>query len=151
MRLHDLPLNLSRSDFNQKFAKAIITPKNTAAMSEPITGGVIVYVLQFDAEKLTSLRLTVNEDFNEESYQNLAAVVHEIIKAMPARGYAAPVKTTRQLAWKELIESPLPESGDRSIAAVSSEWNNGTAKANLTFSWTWPGQLLLEFSESQAI
>lgn len=151
MRLHDLPLQLSRADFNEKFPGVIITPNNTAAMSEAITGGVIVYVLQFDTEKLTSLRLTVNEDFNEESYQNLSAVVQEIMKTMPDRGYAAPVKTSRQLAWKELIESPLPESGDRSIAAVSSEWNNGKSKASLTFSWTWPGQLLLEYGESQSV
>ena len=148
MRLHDLPLLLSREEFQKKFSDIILTPKNSAAFSEAITGGVIVYVLQFDAEKLTSFRLTVNEDFNEESYHNLSAATQQIIEAAAQRGFGKATNTTRYLAWKELIESPLPETGDRSIAVVQSEWMNERAKANLSFSWTWPGQLLLEYSEA---
>lgn len=148
MRLHDLSLLISRSEFQQKFAGVVLTPKNTAAFSEAITGGVIVYVLQFDAEKLTSFRLTVNEDFNEESYHNLSAVTQQIIQAAAQRGFGEAIHTTRYLGWKELIESPLPETGDRSIVVVQNEWKNDKAKANLSFTWTWPGQLLLEYSEA---
>jgi len=66
------------------------------------------------------------------------------------RGFATSPQETKTLAWKELIESPLPDTGDRSIQVFTAGWHSAGTKAILNFYWTWPGQLNLEYREEPA-
>jgi len=150
IRLSDIPIPLSRSTFTERQSDIPINTNGKASFSEPVTGGTVVYTLQFDADSLKTLILYVNEDFNEESHQNLLALTREIISLAATRGLGAPLEQTNALGWKELIESPLPESGERSIAACRAQWKSQAASATLSYSWTWPGQLILEYRESQS-
>jgi hypothetical protein len=65
-----------------------------------------------------------------------------------ARGLGVPAEQTQPLAWKDLIESPLPETGDRSISVLRAAWKTSAAKAIFSYAWTWPGQLILEYRET---
>ncbi len=150
MRLKEIPASITRQAFAEKFSDIPINANGKASFSEPVSGGTVVYTLQFDADSLQTLILYVNEDFNEESHQNVLALTREIIALASKRGLGKPLEETPALAWKELIESPLPESGERLIVACRAQWKSEAATATLVYSWTWPGQLILEYRESQA-
>jgi hypothetical protein len=150
MRLGDISIPLSRSAFAGKHPDIPINTNGKASFSEPVTGGTVVYTLQFNAQALQELILYVNEDFNEDSHQNLLALTREIVSLASTRGLGAALEETSPLAWKEMIESPLPETGDRSIVACRARWANANTSASLVYAWTWPGQLILDYRESHS-
>jgi hypothetical protein len=147
IRLSEIPLAVSRADFTRQHPDIPINGNGKASFSETYPGGTIVYTLQFNAAS-AELILYVNEDFNEDSHQHLLALAREIVSLASTRGLGAPLEESKPLAWKELIESPLPETGERSIVACRARWANAKTSASLVYAWTWPGQLVLDYRES---
>lgn len=126
--------------------------KSFATIHEPVSGGEILYQLTFDANILSILQLSIDADFTENSYKDLLTITDSIVKAQTTRGITAAPENSRRLAWKELIESPLPDSGradGRFISVEKISWPLDNATAQLTFSWTWPGQLCLGYREEK--
>lgn len=122
-----------------------------ANFTEVTSAGELLYQLTFRNEILGLLQLSLNGDFNEEGYTRLAAVAQEIIALAGMRGLGAPGEQSPLLAWKELIQSPLPEaerSEDRFIRVLAAKWKSDGCTAELRYDWTWPGQLSLEYKEA---
>jgi hypothetical protein len=142
-------------DAQQKDYDASVWPRmqnrKFASFSEHYANCEVLYKLTFAEGKLIFFQISANGDFNEEGYKQLAGLTEEVIASAEARGIAAKAKVSPLLAWKELIESPLPDSGnpaDRYIAIGTAEWAMAGWSINLNFTWTWPGQLYLEYRET---
>lgn len=166
MHLEKIPHRMTLTDFRKVFpAGKIREPKQSdydeslweemklnffANFTEDTSAGEILYQLTFRREILSFLQLNINGDFNEEGYSKLAGVAREIIALGALRDIGAPVEQSPLLAWKDLIQSPLPDSGrpeDRFISVLNATWKPDGYKVTLRYDWTWPGQLYLEYRE----
>ena len=146
MLLEKIPIGMSAADFAAAFAQ-VKKSGDAATFTEAVGGGEVFYRLAFKGGKLGHLNLSMNGDFTESAYNDLSIIMKSIIYLQKGRGYPVAPQETKTLAWKELIESPLPDTGDRSIQVFAAGWDSPVAKAILGFSWTWPGQLTLEYKE----
>lgn len=149
MLLEKIPVKMKDADFVAAFPQ-VKQQGETATFTEAMAGGELFYRLVFKNSTLTLLNLSINGDFTQDAYNDLAAIMKSIIYSQNTRGFAAAPQETETLAWKELIESPLPDSGnaaDRSIQVFTAGWDIPGTKAILNFSWIWPGQLALEYKE----
>ncbi len=125
-----------------------------ATFTEDTGAGELLYQLTFRNEILSFLQLNINGDFNEDGYTRLGAMAREMIALGPARGLGAPAEQSPLLGWKDLIQSPLPDSGrpdDRYIPILAATWNSPGYRASMRFDWTWPGQLCLEYREEESV
>lgn len=123
-----------------------------ATFTENTSAGEILYQLTFRNEILSFLQLNINGDFNEEGYTRLGAVAREIIAQAATRGLGESADESPLLGWKDLIQSPLPDSGrpeDRYIPVLTAAWKPAGYAAHLRYDWTWPGQLCVEYREEQ--
>ncbi len=167
MHFEKIPHRMTLAAFRENFPAGKITaPKKSggdagipedlkqqflANFTEVTSAGELLYQLTFRNEILALLQLSLNGDFNEEGYTSLAAVAQEIIALAGKRGLGAPAGQSSLLAWKDLIQSPLPEaerSEDRFIRVLAAQWKNDSCTAELRYDWTWPGQLSLEYKEA---
>ncbi|MBN8219692.1 MAG: hypothetical protein J0L53_02145 [Spirochaetes bacterium] len=146
MLLEKIPLGTSEADFLAAFAQ-VHQAGEVLTFTETLAGGEIFYRAKSKNGKLAQLSLSMNGDFTESAYNDLTVITKSIIYLQKSRGYPTAPQETKTLAWKELIESPLPDTGDRSIQVFAAGWDSPEAKAILSFSWTWPGQLALEYKE----
>ena len=168
MHFEKIPHRMTLAAFRENFPTGKITaPKKSdydesmwaemklnffANFTEETSAGEILYQLTFHNEVLSFLQLSVNGDFNEEGYTQLAAVAQQIIALSAARGTGAPAEQSPLLGWKALIQSPLPDSGrpdERYIPILTAAWHPEGYSASLRYDWTWPGQLYLEYREEQ--
>lgn len=126
--------------------------KTFATFSEPTAGGELLYKLTFKNEILHFLQVSMNGDFTQEAHLAISAIAGQIVTTQSSRGIAGTREITPLLAWKELIESPLPDSGrpdERYIRVFSALWTVPDGRAQLSYTWTWPGQLYLEYREEK--
>ncbi len=169
MLFEKIPHRMTLAAFRENFPAGKITePKQSdydeslwadmklkffATFTENTSAGEILYQLTFRNEILSFLQLSINGDFNEDGYSKLAGVAREIIAVGALRGIGAPAEESPLLAWKDLIQSPLPDSGrpeDRFIPVLTAAWKPAGYKAALRYDWTWPGQLYLEYREEES-
>lgn len=137
--------NFTITDLSQIFPGVKVSEKHTAFLVEKTPSGELVYQLTFQSEKLKQIHASINADYTESAYLDLAALALRIVEANAgARGNGGPLEEKAILPWKRLIESPLPGGSDRSIEGLSLEWRTG---AKLTLVWNWPGQLCLDYNE----
>lgn len=124
----------------------------TFTFNEPATGSELLHQMTFRDGKLSFLCVSMNGDFTQHMHVAMCAVANAICKAQQKRGIMAPAETSPFLAWKELIESPLPaadRSEERSIRIHSASWDVPGWNIQLNYSWTWPGQLYLTYREEE--
>lgn len=159
---------MSLNDFRKVFPDAVVTQpekkdyaesmwetmkgKNFATLHEKATGREVLYQLTFDNDALSFLQLNLNGDFIESEYLDLTAIALSLIEAQPSRGIDAAAVESTLMPWKDLIQSPLPESGrpdERYIEAFSVSWPQLGWNISLSYTWTWPGQLTLEYREEK--
>lgn len=149
MLLEKIPVRMSQADFAAQFAHVKVT-NGAATFTEAVAGGEMFYRLLFKADTLASLHLSITGEFTQNAYDDLGVLLKSLIYLQKSRGFSSAPQETGTLAWKELIESPLPDTGnpaDRSIRVFAAGWDIPGTKAILSFSWTWPGQLALEYKE----
>lgn len=149
MLLEKIPVRMPHADFAAQFAHVKMAG-DAATFPEAAAGGELFYRLVFKEGILASLKLSIEGDFTQNTYDDLGVILKSLIYTQKARGFATAPQETGTLAWKELIESPLPDTGnpaDRSIRIFAAGWDIPGTKAILSFSWIWPGQLALEYKE----
>ncbi len=149
MLLEKIPVQMTAAEFAAEFSHVAKT-SDTVVFTETVAGGEMFYRLQFRGDKLAVLSFSVNGDFTQNAYDDLTVLLKSIIYSQKARGFTTAPQETGTLAWKELIESPLPDTGspaERSIPVFHAGWDMPGTKAILSFSWTWPGQLALDYKE----
>lgn len=126
--------------------------KSFATFHEPTAAGDLLYQLTFREGVLISLHISFNGDFQKDTHQAISAIAGQIVTAQSSRGVLGAREIAPLLAWKELIESPLPDSGrpdERYIPVFSAKWQNAGWSIELNYTWTWPGQLYLQYREEQ--
>jgi hypothetical protein len=149
MLLEKIPVNITDADFASQFQQ-IKRNGDTVTFTEAIAGGTMLYRLVFRNNRLSLLNLSINGDFTQDAYNDLSAILKSIIYTQKTRGFTNAPQETGPLAWKELIESPLPDTGspaERSIQIFNAGWDIPGTKAILNFAWIWPGQLSLDYKE----
>ncbi|MFO1527983.1 MAG: hypothetical protein U1F16_18570 [Turneriella sp.] len=166
MLFEKIPHRMALSAFRQNFPERKVTEpkpgdydeslwaemklKFFATFTENTDAGEILYQLTFSKEILSFLQLSITGDFQETAYSNLAALAQQTIAAGNTRGIGSPAETSALLSWKELIQSPLPDSGrpdERYITILTATWKLPDYSAYLKYDWTWPGQLNVEYRE----
>lgn len=133
MQLEKIPIGISEAEFGAAFTQ-VKKSGETATFTEAVAGGEVFYRLVFKGGRLGQMTLSINGDFTESAYNDLTAIMKSIIYLQKTRGYPTTPQATKTLAWKELIESPLPDTGDRSIQVFAAGWDSPGAKAILSFS-----------------
>lgn len=143
---HQMPV----AEFREVFPQVKIAQPTT--FSEKLSGREIVYKLTFENDTLALLQVNLNGDFVESEYLDITAIALSLIEAQPARGIDAAAVESTLLPWKDLIQSPLPDSGkpdERYIEALGVSWPVLGWSITMSFTWTWPGQLTLEYREEK--
>jgi hypothetical protein len=149
MLLEKIPVKMAAAAFAAEFSH-IKKTSETVTLTETAAGGEIFYRLVFRDDRLSLLNLSINGDFTQNAYDDLTTLMKSIIYTQKSRGFTTAPQETGTLAWKELIESPLPDTGspaERSIPVFHAGWDMPSTKAILSFAWTWPGQLALDYKE----
>lgn len=146
MLLEKITVKMAESQFAADFGH-VKKKGDTATFTEAVAGGELFYRLVFKNGMLHSLQVSINGDFTQNTYNDMSAIVKSLIYVQKARGFNPAPQETGTLAWKELIESPLPDTGDRTIQVFNAGWDIPGTRAILSFAWTWPGQLALDYKE----
>jgi hypothetical protein len=141
---------MSVAEFRIEFPEIKIAQPTT--FSEKLSGREIVYKLTFENDLLSRVQINLNGDFTESEYLDITAIALSLIEAQAGRGIDATAVESTLLPWKDLIQSPLPDSGkpdERYIEALKVSWPVLGWSISLSFTWTWPGQLTLEYHEAK--